>query len=284
MSNEDKTSSLPSFSDSTANYTEVPNPTFVYGQKVEDTERGKKWIEGEKEGWKVIDVDTAGDLYPLMISAITPRPVAFVNSISEDGTENLALFSWFNMVTQNPPLISISITNPTPARLKDSARNIITTKQFTVNLISEAWIENANVCAIDAPHDISEWPLSGLTKEPSRHIKASRVKESAFSMECELYSKTDIIDPKTNTSSNTLILGLVKAFHIRKDILNERGNVDPTKLKPVARLGDIQYTTLGQIFRMPRPKWVNEKEKLEELFYKRKALNGDAANGDATKL
>lgn len=131
-----------------------------------------------------------------MISGIVPRPIAFVSTLSEDGIANLAPFrslfslfpvplmslnsassrsrnthSWFNQVSPNPALISISISansNPDGSpRPKDTVANIKATKEFTVNIISEPFIENANITSIDAPHGVDEWEISGLTKEPS---------------------------------------------------------------------------------------------------------------------
>ncbi|KAI0073583.1 hypothetical protein K474DRAFT_1627341 [Panus rudis PR-1116 ss-1] len=259
---------LPSFQAPSFEYTNSPNPGFTYGQKVDSTPEGKAWVEGEKDGWTDIDTATVepARLYPLMTSAIAPRPVAFVSTISESGTENLALFSWFNTVTSNPPTISISVSGLTGRKTsKDTARNIKATKEFTANIISIPWIDNANVASIDAPPDVSEWPITGLTKKPSITVKPAVVKESAFSMECELYQAIDIADPKTAVVTTTLILGHVKYIHIRNDMLTERGTVDPDKLKPIARMGDILYGVLGGGFRLRRPAWENEKEKLKTL-------------------
>ncbi|KAI0363392.1 hypothetical protein BV20DRAFT_975745 [Pilatotrama ljubarskyi] len=251
-----------------AKFTESPNPTFTYGQKVIETEEGKKWLEGAKDGWKTIDAATEDPrkMYAMMISGIVPRPIAFVSSISEQGVENLAPFSWFNQVTHNPPIISVSCSASAQGGLKDTASNIKATKGFTVNIISEPFVENANVTSLDAPADVSEWPLSGLTKEPSTHVKAARVKESAFSMECELFQAVDIVHPNTGKQSATLVLGLVKCIHVRKDMLNERGVVDFTKLKPVGRMGDITYACVGDGFRLPRPSWQLEGEKIQEFL------------------
>ena len=123
-----------------------------------------------------------------MISGIVPRPIAFVSSLSEDGVANLAPFrynfptypllsgmsltfvhaySWFNQVTHSPPLISVSISSQPDGGLKDTAHNIKATKQFTVNIISEPFIENANITSLNSPANVSEWEISGLTKEPS---------------------------------------------------------------------------------------------------------------------
>ncbi|KAI0800409.1 hypothetical protein C8Q74DRAFT_1344837 [Fomes fomentarius] len=262
---------LPPFAKETPpKFTESPNPNFTYGQKVDGTEYGKNWTEGEHAGWKTIDTATAdpAKLYPLMISGIVPRPIAFVSSVAEDGTENLAPFSWFNMVTHNPPLISVSISARPKGGPKDSTHNIKATKGFTVNIISEAFVENANITSIDAPTGVSEWPISGLTKEPSAsiHVKAARVKESAFSMECELYQAHDIVHPVTGQHTTTLVLGHVKAIHVRTDVLNERGVVDITKFRPVGRLGDISYERIGDVFRLPRAQWTLEGEKVQEFL------------------
>jgi len=204
-------------------------------------------------------------LYALMVSGIVPRPVAFVSTLSEAGVHNLAPFSWFNQVSAYPPIISISCTNG-PARVKDTANNIRTTKEFTVNIISEPWIENANATCIDAPESVSEWDLSGLTKEPSVNVKPPRVKESAFSMECELYRFIDITHPTTGQAVNSLILGLVKNIHVRNDVLTERGTVDIAKFKPLSRLGDISYGRIGDAFRLSRPVWSQEEETIKKAL------------------
>ncbi|KAI0946648.1 hypothetical protein AcW1_010060 [Taiwanofungus camphoratus] len=124
---------LPSFdSSSVFRQTQSPNPQWIYGQSIEDVPEGKAWMAGEKEGWKIVDTSKEDPLklYLLIISGIVPRPIAFVSTMSEAGVENLAPFSWFNMVTHNPPLISISMTNG-PVRVHDTTTNIKATKEFT---------------------------------------------------------------------------------------------------------------------------------------------------------
>lgn len=90
------------------------------------------------------------------------------------------------MVCHNPPVISVSFTHPSPSELKGTCENILNTKNFTANIISEPFVEAANYTSIDAPKGTSEWPLSGLTPLKSRLVDSPRVGESAFSMECEL--------------------------------------------------------------------------------------------------
>ncbi|EMD32882.1 hypothetical protein CERSUDRAFT_87608 [Gelatoporia subvermispora B] len=248
-------------------HTQPPHPDFTYGRKVEATPDGKIWVEeGERAGFKVVDTskEDSMKLYQLMISGIVPRPVAFVSSVSESGVENLAPFSWFNMVTHNPPVVSVSVAN-VAGKPKDTAANVKATMGFTVNIMSEPFIENANACSADLPSDLSEWPMSGLTKAESILVKAPRVKESAFSMECELYEAIDIKRPDTGASTTTLLLGLVKYIHVRNDMLNERGNVDPSKYKVIGRMGDITYTRVQEGFRLARPAWSKDEE-LQNLY------------------
>ncbi|KAF9233619.1 hypothetical protein BU15DRAFT_79918 [Melanogaster broomeanus] len=247
-------------------FTRPPNPHWGLGQGVNLTANGNEWMQGEKKGWKVVETATEDprQLYLLMISGIVPRPIAFVSTVSETGVENIAPFSWFNMVSHNPPLVSISCVNG-PVRVHDTTNNVRATKGFTVNIISEPWAEQANVTSIDAPESFSEWPISGLTKEPSIHVKPPRVKESAFSMECELFQAIDIIHPVTGKAGSTMLLGHVKYIHVRNDMLTDRGTVDMTLFKPLSRMGDVTYARVGDGFRLVRPVWEQEKDKVSEL-------------------
>ncbi|EJT97031.1 hypothetical protein DACRYDRAFT_102696 [Dacryopinax primogenitus] len=265
-------SALPPFNHSfVPKYTTPPNEGWKLGEKAGAQASAKQWLEeGKKAGWKVIDPSTMSPLeaYALMISGVIPRPVGFVSSVSDSGVENLAPFSFFNMIAGYPATVILCLTNY--PRVKDTALNIATSKQFTVNIISEAFLENANIGALDAPGEISEWDLSGLTKEKSVYVKAPRVHESAFSMECELAQSVDITPPGTPRPINTLFIATVKYIHVRNDVLTERGVVDPNKLRPIARLGDITYARMGDTFRLPRYMWTDKKDEVEEFLKARK--------------
>ncbi|KAG1785846.1 uncharacterized protein HD556DRAFT_1419148 [Suillus plorans] len=196
------------------------------------------------------------NLNNLLNSGVLPRPMSLVSTISEDG------------VTNYPPVISFTINHNATGSLKDTTANLKNGQGFTVNIISEAFVENANSTAVDAPPEFDEWALSGLTKEKCIRvqIRASRVKESAFSMECELYKSIDITHPVTGEHNSTLILAHVKYFHVRKDMLTSRGAVDLTKFKPVARVGDISYARVGDTYRIPVPSWAQEEAKIQEAL------------------
>lgn len=120
----------------------------------------------------------------------TPRPIGFISSVSAAGVTNLAPFSYFTMANHDPPVVVVSFTHPAPKDgqpvLKETCQNILDTKEFVANIISESFVEAANYTSIDAPAEVSEWALSGLTPVASKLVKAPRVGESAFAMECEL--------------------------------------------------------------------------------------------------
>ncbi|KAF5356546.1 hypothetical protein D9758_008295 [Tetrapyrgos nigripes] len=266
---------FPPFNNTPVTYTQPPNPGWKFGQRVEETEEGKKWVQGEKEGWRRIDVDKESTtaIYQLMLSGIQPRPIAFVSSVSESGVENVAPFSFFNAVTADPPLISYCANTFGGSRFKDSAENA--TKEFTVNIISVPWAEQANFASVDVPSDLSEWELAGLTKMKSTYVKAPRVKESAFSMECELYHAFEIVRPQTKQITGTVIYGLIKCIHVRNDVLmdakalEESGHrakivADPGKLRTIARMGDISYGYVSEPFRLPRCSWKKDGEAVKD--------------------
>lgn len=249
--------------------TTSPNPAWKIGDGVID----KEWREKGEESRKSWDMDSTSpqDAYKLLTSSIVPRPIALVSSLSNDRVPNLSPFSYFSMISHNPPLISVSF-RLTPARTKDSRENILANKQFTVNIISEPMAEAANASSVEAPADVDEWILSGLTMVPSTHVKPSYVKESAVSMECELYSFQDISPPNSTEITTTLVLGLVKKVHIRKSVLDESGTaVDPSKLRPVARLGNRSYSRLLDVFDLPRIPWETVIEGYEDLKAKASA-------------
>ncbi|KAK7057119.1 hypothetical protein R3P38DRAFT_2839419, partial [Favolaschia claudopus] len=119
------------------------------------------------------------------------------------------------MVGHNPPLLSVSFSL-SQRRLKDTRENIATTKEFTVNIISEAFAEAANCTSAEAPAAIDEWILSGLTPMPSTVVSRRVLQESAVSLECELYFLKDLSPPDSETATTTLAVGLIKTAHVHE--------------------------------------------------------------------
>ncbi|KAK6202755.1 uncharacterized protein RJT21DRAFT_112703 [Scheffersomyces amazonensis] len=221
-------------------YTQIPNKDWQVGTGANDsswTEHKKVSIDPYGEGRNLVDN------YKLLIGAITPRPIGFLSTISKEGVTNLAPFSFFTLVNNEPPVFAIGFSC-SKANPKDTLRNILETEELTVNIISEWFVEAANFCSTDAPHGVDEFKLAGLTPIASEKVKAPHVGEAAFSVEAKLYQAPQEFNSKVvpNKVTGTLVLVEGIQFHVREDISNESFNiVDISKLKPVSRLGGISY-------------------------------------------
>ena len=126
-------------------------------------------------------------VYKLLIGSVVPRPIAFVSTLNPDGGFNVAPFSFFTVASSNPPVLVFTVgLRTTPDPRKDTLRNITTTREFVVNIVSEEIGEKMNLCAGEYPPEVDEFELSGLTPIPSDLVKAPRVAESHINMECRL--------------------------------------------------------------------------------------------------
>ncbi|MEH7505717.1 flavin reductase family protein [Neobacillus drentensis] len=188
--------------------------------------------------------------YKFLIGSIIPRPVAFVTSISKDGVLNGAPFSYFNIVSSNPPMISLAIQR-SAGRQKDTARNIIEAKEFVIHIVDEENVEKINKTAASLPANQSEIELANLTTVESVKISVPGVKEAKIRMECSLEHSLELGD--TDSPSCDLIIGRVVQFHI-EDTIYDKGRIDPRGLGAVSRLAGINYAKIGEIFSIERPK------------------------------
>jgi flavin reductase (DIM6/NTAB) family NADH-FMN oxidoreductase RutF len=200
-------------------------------------------------------IDPAGhevrDIYKLMIGSIVPRPIAFVSSVAPDGIRNLAPFSFFTAVSANPPVVCFStLVRGADATQKDTLRNIEATGEFVVNVVSESFAEQMNICSADFPPGVDEFTESGLTPVASDLVKPPRVGESGISMECRL---RQIVQVSTKALGGSLILGDILRLHIR-DELFDNYRIDPDRLRAVGRMGGASYTRTGDRFELSRPK------------------------------
>jgi flavin reductase (DIM6/NTAB) family NADH-FMN oxidoreductase RutF len=202
--------------------------------------------------------------YKLLISAVVPRPIGFVSTLSADGTRpNLAPFSYFNMVCHDPPLFILGISSGL-ATPKDTLRHLADTREAVVNMISEPFLEAANATSVDAPADASEWPLSGLTPAwDTQTVRPPRVRDAVFSAECRLESPPREFESRAVHGRKTGCLIVLEAtrFWVREDAINdERSLIDPAVLRPVARMGGITYARVTEAVELPRPAWARDVE------------------------
>lgn len=202
-------------------------------------------------------VDTAQlsgrEAYRLMTSAVVPRPIAFISSRNADNATNLAPFSYFNLVTSNPPLISVSIGQRRwdgERVKKDTLQNIETVGEFVVNIATEALIGKVNASSAEYPPGVSEIEALGLEVLDSDKVSVPRLAESPINLECKLHQVIMVGDaPQCG-----LVLGEVVFVHVADELwLPKTGEIDPVALAPIARLGGSLYSSLGQVTSLPRP-------------------------------
>ena len=191
-------------------------------------------------------------VYHLLISGISPRPIALVGSIDKKNNCNLAPFSFFNAFGANPPIVGFSPALSGRTGLpKDTLLNIKETKEFTISIVNSEIVEQISLSSCEFDKNIDEFSKSGLTKLISKMINPYGVAESKFIMECKLYN---IIELGNKPGSGNLILGEVLQFHINKSILTKTNSVDPYKLDPIARNGGSWYTQAKKgLFELKKP-------------------------------
>lgn len=187
------------------------------------------------------DLDPAAT-YQLMISAIVPRPIAWVGTLAADGVANLAPFSYFMGVGSAPPLVAFSVARARGGALKHTARNVLDTREFSVSIPSVRDLDAMHACSAAWPE--SEFDAVGIAAAPGVHIAAPRPASSACTLECVLHTALDL-------ESTHLFVGRVVMFLVDDAVLSN-GVIDPVLLDPVARLGGDGYAELGRRHARPR--------------------------------
>ena len=187
-----------------------------------------------------MDTETA---YRLLCGVVVPRPVAWITTVDADGVVNAAPFSSYNYVAHSPPMVAVNIGERRGA-LKDTARNITRSREFVVNVATEANMEQMHQCSAEFAPDVSEVLALGLELLPSDLVKPPRLAVSPVQMECRLHQAVRL------GRLNTLYIGEVVAFHL-SDAVFDGKYVDSARMRPIARLGGPYYAALGEIFQRP---------------------------------
>lgn len=193
---------------------------------------------------------SAKDNYKLLIGSIIPRPVALVTTLSSSGSVNAAPFSYFNIVTADPPMISVSVQRK-QGEPKDTARNAMETGEFVVHIADESYVERMNQTAANLPPDESEVEFAGLSTVPSTKVHVPGIAEAKVRMECKL-ERVVPLGGTSESPSTDLLIGRVVQFHFHESVYDE-GHVLPQALQPVSRLAGSNYAKIGEIFALERP-------------------------------
>ncbi len=187
-------------------------------------------------------------------SCIVPRPIGWISTISRDGAVNLAPYSFFNGVASDPPMVMFASNGRQPHGVKDSVTNCEETGEFVVNLATWDLRKQMNLTSAPTVPEDDEMALVGLEAEPARLVRPPRVKASPIHLECRYVQTVDL--PCTDPADrNAVVIGQVIGVHIRDDVLTD-GLVDVAKLRPVARLGYMDYAVVDESFAMTFPKSI----------------------------
>ncbi|AWI26461.1 flavin reductase family protein [Flavobacterium pallidum] len=188
-------------------------------------------------------------VYKLLTGAVIPRPIGWISTLSEDNIPNLAPFSFFNVVGDDPPHVMFSAARSSGSN-KDTLNNVLSTGQFVVNMVTEDIVEQMNKTSEMVAADVNEFELAGLTALESVKIKPFRVKESPITMECELVHHYELENHQYGGA--VVIIGKIVMFHIDDDVLLEDFKIDMDHYKPVSRLAGANYSRMGEIFTVKR--------------------------------
>lgn len=189
------------------------------------------------------------DNYKILTNLVVPRPIAWVSTIGETGIVNLAPFSFFNAVGSNPLFVVVSIGNRSDGSAKDTARNILASGEFVVNLVTEDLLEAMNISAVDFPADESELSPAKVHAAPSVQIAAPRLAEAQASLECKLHQTVLL-------GENTLVIGEVVMFHVQDQLVGPRFHING--FEPIGRMGSPStYCRTTDRFELPRLSYSN---------------------------
>ena len=190
---------------------------------------------------------TQRENYKLLIGSVIPRPVAIVTTQSEMGVLNIAPFSFFSIVSSDPAIVSLAVQRKN-GEAKDTARNLLATREAVIHILDQDNVVAANQTAAQLPAETSELGVSDFTTIPSSTVAVPGLKEAKVRFETKLYQHV----PITQGSQVDLLLLQVTAYHIDESIYQD-GKIDPKGLQAVSRLAGNTYATIGEMFDIKRP-------------------------------
>ncbi len=190
------------------------------------------------------------DAYNWMINAITPRPIAWVSTISAAGQTNLAPFSFFQGVCARPPTLLFTAVNNRDGGKKDTILNLEAVPEFVVNLVPFALAEPMNNSSAGLPHGESEFDFFHIAATPSSQVRPPRVAAAPVAFECRL---DRFVHVGVGAGAANVVFGRILCAHVSDAILGADGQIDPVKLDTIGRMGGDFYTRTTELFTIHRP-------------------------------
>ncbi len=186
-------------------------------------------------------------------SLVVPRPIGWISSLSPDGVPNLAPFSYFQLLIDDPPTLMFSaVGRHTEGDVKDTPYNIMRTGEFVYNMVTWDLREKMYRTSAQVDRMVDEFELAGLGKAESVMVRPPRVAESPVHLECRLREVIHIPCRRPDLQAR-IVIGEVVGIHIADEFITTDGRVDIRRIKPLARLGYMDYAVIEECFEMLRP-------------------------------
>ncbi|WP_310991736.1 flavin reductase family protein [Aequorivita marina] len=193
-----------------------------------------------------------GKLHAYLLGAVSPRPICFASTVDTDGNVNLSPFSFFNVFSANPPILVFS-----PARrgrdntTKHTYENVLKVPETVINIVSYQMVQQVSLSSTEYGKDVNEFTKAGFTELASEHIKPPRVAEAPVQLECKV---NEVISLGKEGGAGNLVICEVVKLHIKEEILDDNGAIDPYKIDTVSRLGGNWYSRAKSgLFEVPKP-------------------------------
>jgi len=192
-------------------------------------------------------------MHGYLLGAVAPRPIAFASTIDKDGNVNLSPFSFFNVFSANPPVVIFS-----PARrgrdntTKHSYENVLQVPEACISVVSYDMVQQMSLASTEYAKGVNEFVKAGFTQIPSERIRPPRVGEAKITMECKVNQVVALGD---GGAAGNLVICEVLLMHVKEEVLDVEGKIDPNKLDAVARMGGDWYCRASgnNLFRLPQP-------------------------------
>jgi flavin reductase (DIM6/NTAB) family NADH-FMN oxidoreductase RutF len=197
--------------------------------------------------------ESTGTFHSYMLGVIAPRPIAFASTVDKEGNINLSPFSFFNAFGSNPPIVIFS-----PARrvrdntIKHTLENVYEVDEVVINIVNYAMVQQMSLSSCEYDKGVNEFVKAGFTQVNSTLVKPPRVGEAPAAFECKV---KQIIETGTAGGAANLIICEILLAHIKDEILDPKGRIDPQKLDTVARMGGDWYCRANgdALFEVPKP-------------------------------
>ena len=199
-----------------------------------------------------VDAISAREMYRILLCAVAPRPIAWVSTVNPEGRPNLAPFSFFNVVSAEPPILGFSPGVRTLSHgheEKGTLANIRATGEFVVNVVPYELAEAMNLTSGDYEHGVNEFEVARLASRPSEMVRPTQVAGSPVSFECKLER---IIAFGTDGQGSSLVLGRIVCVHLEESVVRD-GKINGGALDLVGRMGGLQYSRTTERFELKRP-------------------------------